>query len=154
MYKALPVSPLCFFIFVAGLTPPVLLLKIVCSGIVKIKILCQTISLDLGKIVPVMIIWLTSCYKQTKRSQKEGLLAVFLDVRGAFDNVNLDILLEKLSSIGCSVTLVKHVKSLTHSRSLFTASLGKDYRYSFKGVPQGGVLSPLLYIITEKLQKS
>ena len=83
-------------------------------------------------------------------TKKKDLLAVFLDVRGAFDNVNCDILLQKLSSIGCSITLVKYVKFLTHSRRLFTASLGNDYRYCFKGVPQGGVLSPLLYIIYVK----
>ena len=78
---------------------------------------------------------------------KKDLLAVFLDARGAFDNVNCDILLQKHSSIGCSETLVKYVKFITHSGSLFTVSLGNDYRYSFKGIPQGGVLSPLLYII-------
>ena len=97
-----------------------------------------------------MVICLTSCYKQTKRSQKKDLLAVFLDVRGAFDNVNCDILLPKLTSISCSKTLVKYVKLITHSRSLFTASLGNDYRYSFRGAPPGGVLSPLLYFIYVK----
>ena len=90
-----------------------------------------------------MIIWLTSCYKQTKRSQKKDLLAVFLEAHGAFDNVNYDILLQKLSSIGFSETLVKYVE-------LTWASLGNDYRYSFKGDPQGGILSPLLYIIYVK----
>ena len=75
-----------------------------------------------------MIIWMTSCYKQTKRSQKKDLLPVFLDVRGAFDNFNCDILLQKRSSIGYSETLVKYVKFLTHSGSLFTASLGNAYR--------------------------
>ena len=78
------------------------------------------------------------------------VIAVFLDVRGAFDNVKCDILLQKLFSISYSETLVKYVKFITHSRSLFTASHGNDYRYSSKGVSQGGFLSPLLYIIYVK----
>ena len=59
---------------------------------------------------------------------KKDLLPVFLDVRGAFDNFNCDILLQKRSSIGYSETLVKYVKFLTHSGSLCTASLGNAYR--------------------------
>ena len=83
-------------------------------------------------------------------SRKKDFLAVFLDVSGAFDNVNCDILLQKLADIGCSKSIVKFVKFITHCRYIFTESLGDEYRYSYKGVPQGGVLSPLLYLIYVK----
>ena len=74
----------------------------------------------------------------------------FLDVSGAFDNVRCDILLRKLSSIGCSENLVRFIHFLTYSREIFTDSLDNEYRTIGKGVPQGEVLSPLLYLIYVK----
>ena len=50
---------------------------------------------------------------------KKQVLAVFLDVRGAFDNVVIDILLEILASIGCSRRLILFVKSLISERKIF-----------------------------------
>lgn len=79
-------------------------------------------------------------------SRKEDTLAVFLDVKGAFDNVNCDILLKQLSDIGCPLHLVKFVKFITHERYLHTAE-SNEIRKVYKGVPQGGVLSPILYSI-------
>lgn len=89
----------------------------------------------------------------------KSLLAAFLDVCGAFDNVNCDILLEKLAEVGCSESLVKFVKFITHERNIFSEITGENFRTVGKGVPQGGVLSPLLYIIyvrkiTDNLPKS
>ncbi|KAL7297549.1 hypothetical protein TKK_0009909 [Trichogramma kaykai] len=80
--------------------------------------------------------------------EKKDVLAASLDVMGAFDNINIDILLQKLSKIGCSSATIKFIHFLTHKRKIFTSSLPENtFRLVYKGVPQGGVLSPLLYII-------
>ena len=53
------------------------------------------------------------------------VLAAFLDVKKAFDNVNIDILLEKHSQIGCSEKILKYVKFLTYYRFIHTNFLEK-----------------------------
>ncbi|OXU28793.1 hypothetical protein TSAR_005474 [Trichomalopsis sarcophagae] len=80
-------------------------------------------------------------------SQKKDLLAAFLDVNGAFDNVNIAILLQQLATIGCPTRVIKFIKFLTYERIIYTETLGEQIRFVYKGVPQGGVLSPLLYNI-------
>ncbi|OXU18314.1 hypothetical protein TSAR_015454, partial [Trichomalopsis sarcophagae] len=72
------------------------------------------------------------------------------NVDGAFDDINIDILIENLASLKCLSNLFKTV---------FTNITGSSPRTVNKGVPQGGVLSPLLYCIyvatiTENLPKS
>lgn len=75
------------------------------------------------------------------------MLAAFLDVKGAFDGVIIDILLQKLASIGCPKNLVSFIKFLTSERFIHTNTTGDLPRMVYKGVPQGGVLSPLLYVL-------
>ena len=70
---------------------------------------------------------------------------MFLDICGAFDNVIIDILLQKLASIGCPSNLIHFIKFLTYERFIFT-SLSEECTISYKVVPQG-VLSQLLYIL-------
>ncbi|CAB0041509.1 unnamed protein product [Trichogramma brassicae] len=72
------------------------------------------------------------------------VLTAFLDVEGAFDNVNVDILLERLASLGCTRRIVKFVQFVTRERLIFTEGATAAMRLC-KGVPQGAVLSPLLY---------
>lgn len=85
---------------------------------------------------------------------------MFLDVSGAFDNVNLDILLRKLAEIGCPANTVKFVKFLTTESTIYSEHSVSAARLVHKGVPQGGgVLSPLLFSIyvaniTENVPKS
>ena len=76
--------------------------------------------------------------------EHQYVIAAFLDVKGAFDNVNTDILLAELSRIGCSDSIIQFVKFLTHSRFIHADYLEDDFRVAYKGTPQGGVLSPLL----------
>lgn len=80
-------------------------------------------------------------------SSKNELLAAFLDVSGAFDNVIIEILLEKLAQIGCPTSIVQFIKFITLERQIFTQNSENNPRTIHKGVPQGGVLSPLLYNI-------
>ena len=91
--------------------------------------------------------------------EKKEVLAAFLDVQGAFDNVQIDILLSILASIGCPLRLIQCRKFLAWERLIFTETCDKEPRKTFKGVHQGGVLSPLLYLIyvasiTVNLQKN
>lgn len=82
------------------------------------------------------------------RNNRESHCA-FLDVQGAFDNINTDILLEKLSAACCSTKIIAFVKALTRERVInFNANTPyQTSRITGKGLPQGGVLSPLLYLI-------
>uniref|UniRef100_A0ABD2WZD3 Reverse transcriptase domain-containing protein n=1 Tax=Trichogramma kaykai TaxID=54128 RepID=A0ABD2WZD3_9HYME len=80
---------------------------------------------------------------------KEGLeiYAAFVDIEGAFDKVNIDLLLKKLATKGASLRVVSFVKFATAERFIFTDSNKKDCTVAHKGLPQGAVLSPLLHAI-------
>ena len=91
--------------------------------------------------------------------RKNEVLAAFLDVSGAFDNVDITILLNRLADVGLPYVVIKFIKFITYGRSIYTDITGTEARKVYKGVPQGGVLSPLLYSIyvskiTEKVPKS
>lgn len=90
--------------------------------------------------------------------EKKNVLAAFLDVNGAFDHVNIEILLTRLASLGCPLPFIQFVKFITHERHIYT-ELDDTMRLTHKGVPQGGVLSPILYTlyvaaITRDIKKS
>ena len=59
----------------------------------------------------------------------------------------MNILLQQLATIGCLPHLVKFIKFITFQRQIFTDQLGETFRYTYKGLPQGGVMSPILYDI-------
>ena len=86
--------------------------------------------------------------------KKKPTYGIFLDICAAFDNVNIDLLLQKLAIVGCPTKFIKFVKFLTYKR-IVHCGFDTNIRHSFKGVPQGGVLSPLLYIfyVSEILNK-
>lgn len=79
--------------------------------------------------------------------KKHDVLAAYLDVSGAFNDVIIDILLQKLANIGCPLNLLKFIKFQMYERKIMTEITENDVRYISRGVPQGGVLSPLLYCI-------
>lgn len=84
---------------------------------------------------------------QEALAKKEDLLAAFLDVSGAFNNVLSDILLNKLAEIKCSIKMIRYAKFLTRERWIHTHIEGRELIKVNKGVPQGGVLSPLFYLL-------
>ena len=74
---------------------------------------------------------------------------IYLDLTKAFDSVPHDLLLAKLKSIGLSGKLLNWFKSYLYGRYL-TVRIGQNFSkkyYCSSGVPQGGVLSPLLFLI-------
>lgn len=80
-----------------------------------------------------------------------ALRAVFLDIRSAYDNVLAHILIEKLKVLGFSSNLLAFIFNLVSARSLsFNFGDIDSVRWVHRGLPQGSVLSPLLYAIYVK----
>jgi hypothetical protein len=74
---------------------------------------------------------------------------VLIDLQKAFDTVNHEILLQKLSAIGLHNNSVKWFKSYLSGRTQFTVingTLSEPCNMSC-GVPQGSILGPLLFLI-------
>lgn len=77
-------------------------------------------------------------------------MAAFLDVQGAFDNVLPHDLWEKMIDTSVSDSVISFKKHLTFQRFIYIEFHLINPRYSSKGLPQGGVLSLLLYLIYVK----
>lgn len=77
-------------------------------------------------------------------------LAVFLDIKGAFDNIDHEYLIKSLSNLGLPGHVLKWLYHFLNGRCLFVKYKNKLYgpRYSFRGTPQGSVLSPLIFILS------
>ncbi|KAL7304690.1 hypothetical protein TKK_0002932 [Trichogramma kaykai] len=75
---------------------------------------------------------LTNLLLKTEEAFLTGqeVYAAFLDVEGAFDNVNIDILLDKLASLGCSLNTILFIKFITHERIIHTEFDGLKRRNS------------------------
>ena len=74
---------------------------------------------------------------------------VFIDLSKAFDNVRHDKLLIKLQKLGVSGTVLKWIHNFLRNRmqKVVVGSRSSPSFYCTKGVPQGSVLSPLLFNI-------
>ena len=73
----------------------------------------------------------------------------FVDLRKAFDTVDHEVLISKLTSIGCNKESIKWFKSYLSDREQITYFKGKKYNSLMikMGVPQGSILGPLLFSI-------
>ena len=73
----------------------------------------------------------------------------FVDLRKAFDTVDHEVLISKLTSIGCTKESIKWFKSYLSDREQITYFKGKKSNSLMikMGVPQGSILGPLLFSI-------
>ena len=85
------------------------------------------------------------------RNMDDGMLniAVFLDLKKAFDTVNHEILIGKLSFLGmqpCALNLITSYLENRSQRCYVNGYLSKPQKIDY-GVPQGSILGPLLFLI-------
>jgi ribonuclease HI len=82
-------------------------------------------------------------------SSNESVLAAFLDITAAYDNVELSILKIKLQDLHVPILLINFIINLLSERTvnIFLDEVNVKSRVIWKGLPQGSVLSPLLYNI-------
>ena len=80
-----------------------------------------------------------------------GLLTgmILIDLQKAFDTINHDILLKKMTSLGFSNHSIRWFQSYLPNRS-FRVNMKNIYSSTAKtecGVPQGSILGPLLFLL-------
>jgi len=83
----------------------------------------------------------------TQEIYQQLLNAAFLDIKGAFNNVIPNILVQELENIGIAAKIRMFILNLTSSRSLHFVVDRIGSFYSYKDVSQGCTLSPLLFEI-------
>lgn len=81
--------------------------------------------------------------------QGQYTLATFLDVTSAYDNVNYSILMDKLQSLKCPVVIRNFIGNWLYFRDteFIVNSQETCHRRVQGGLPQGAVLSPILYAL-------
>lgn len=90
-------------------------------------------------------------------SRNESVVAAFVDVSAAYDNVLLPILTKKMLNLKIPAKIVHFISNLLVSRQINLRLKGSQTstRTLWKGLPQGSVLSPLLFnIYTCDLERS
>ncbi|KAI8431675.1 hypothetical protein MSG28_016154 [Choristoneura fumiferana] len=80
-------------------------------------------------------------------SRGEHVVGVFLDVKAAYDNVDLPLLRQKMLNLSIPARTINIISNLLMGRSILVRCNGvlTSPYFVWKGLPQGSVLSPLLY---------
>ena len=83
------------------------------------------------------------------KNKKKQTLAVFIDLKKAFDTVNIPILLEKLNYYGFVGPALSWFKNYLENRSQSVSFGGESSGLLniLMGVPQGSILGPLLFLL-------
>ncbi|KAG7311010.1 hypothetical protein JYU34_003863 [Plutella xylostella] len=83
-------------------------------------------------------------------------VCAFLDVQGAFDNVNPSVLIQILSEIGIPGHICKWIFNFLYNRTMYVKFNNNIHGpgHVYKGTMQGATISPLLYnIYTSQINK-
>lgn len=82
----------------------------------------------------------------------EKIITAFLDVNSAYDNVNRECLIQNLKKENCPGRIMKYIEEWMTDRVTKCIVNEEKERILMinKGLPQGGVLSPILYAIYTK----
>lgn len=82
--------------------------------------------------------------------EKRKVPDAFLDIKSAYDNVLLDILGNKLLEIGIPSTARSFIFNMIRERKV-TCRYHEinEVKVTYKGLPQGSVLSPILHIVRQ-----
>ena len=81
--------------------------------------------------------------------KKDVTVALFIDLKAAFDKVHHDALLIKLHKLGIKGKIITYLKNFVKNRT-FSVRCGSTYSQPIKqehGLPQGSPLSPTLFLI-------
>lgn len=86
-------------------------------------------------------------YLKSQRKIKKSTVVLYLDIKKAFDRVDYALLLKKLHSVGLDAFTLRFIYSLLTQRRIFVTHKNavSDTYTPTSGVPQGGILSPLLW---------
>ena len=78
-----------------------------------------------------------------------NIRAIFMDLSKAFDTLNREVLLAKLSAYGFSENVIGYIKSYLSNRFQRTNIIDKFNKWKkiYKGAQQGYILDPLLFKI-------
>ena len=85
----------------------------------------------------------------SKLDKGEKVIGLFLDLKKAFDTVNIEILLLKLNHYGVrgkSLDLIKNYLT-NRKQAVIVDDCKSEQLYTTCGVPQGSILGPLLFLI-------
>lgn len=78
-------------------------------------------------------------------SRGESLVALALDIKGAFNSIRPNKIIQELIQLDTPSRLINFVSFMISQRNLHFAGSRNEPRTSGVGVPQGGVLSPFLF---------
>lgn len=84
-------------------------------------------------------------------------ICVFLDVEGAYDNVNLFQLIRVLSELKIPGKLLRWIFNFFYNRTVYVKfnNIIHGPKYAHKGLMQGAILSPILYnLYTSQIQNN